>query len=96
MVEIWRWPKASLSASLMACMETPRRPAVSRSTFTITRRPPSWASDTTSRKAGEERSFSVSLADQVATSFSSLPTSVYWYCARLMRVLICTSCTGWK
>src|SRR5262252_3767160 len=35
MVEIWRWPKASLSASLTACMEMPRRPAVSRSTRTI-------------------------------------------------------------
>jgi hypothetical protein len=50
----------------------------------------------TSRKAGDKRSFSVRRAAQVATSFSSLPTSVYWNCARLMRVLICTSCTGWK
>ena len=62
----------------------------------MARRPPSWASETTSRSTGEVRSFSARRADQVATSFSSLPTSVYWYCARLMRVLICTSCTGWK
>ena len=96
MVEIWRWPKASLSASLTACMETPSRPAISRSTLTIARRPPSWASLTTSRSTGEPRSLSVSLADQVATSLASLPTSVYWYCARLARVLIWMSCTGWK
>ena len=33
MVEIWRWPKASLSASLIACIDTPRRLAISRSTL---------------------------------------------------------------
>ena len=83
MVEICRWPKASFSASLIACMETPRRPAVSRSTLTRARRPPSCASDTTSRSTGDLRSFSTSLADHVETSSASLPTSVYWYCARL-------------
>ena len=96
MVEIWRWPKASLSASLTACMEMPSRLAVSRSTLTIARRPPSWASETTSRSTGALRSFSASLVDQVATSLASLPTSVYWYWARLVRVLIWMSCTGWK
>ena len=62
----------------------------------MARRPPSWASETTSRSTGEDLRCSASLVDQVATSFSSLPTSVYWYWARLMRVLICTSWTGWK
>ena len=42
------------------------------------------------------RSFSTRRADQSETSSVLLPTSVYWNCARLARVLICTSCTGWK
>jgi hypothetical protein len=96
MVEIWRWPKASLRASLTACMETARRPAVSRSTLTKARNPPSWASDTTSRSTGALRSLSTRLADQRETSLVLAPTKVYWNWARLARVEICTSCTGWK
>ena len=38
----------------------------------------------------------VSLAAQSSTSFASVPVSVYWYCARLSRVEIWMSCTGWK
>ncbi len=36
-----RWPNASLSVSLMTCIEMPRRPAFSRSTLMSARRPPS-------------------------------------------------------
>ena len=97
MVEIWRWPKASLSASLTACMETPRRPAVSRSTSTM-------RAQAAVLRLGDDvaqcrRACAASRRSrgaQVATSAASLPTSVYWYCARLMRVLIWMSCTGWK
>jgi len=78
----------------MACMDTPRRPAISRSTLTKARRPPSWVSETTSRRISVVRSFATSLAAHCATSSVLLPTSVYWNCARLARVLICTSCTG--
>ena len=35
MVEICRWPKASLSVSVTLCMETPSRPASPRSTSTM-------------------------------------------------------------
>ena len=80
----------------MACIETPSRPAVSRSTLTKARKPPSCASDTTSRSTGEMRSFSTRRADHSETSSALLLTSVYWYWARLARVLIWMSCTGWK
>ena len=35
MVEICRWPNASFSVSMMVCIETPSRPATSRSTWTF-------------------------------------------------------------
>ena len=46
----------------MFCMEMPRRAAVSRSTCTMARKPPSWASETTSRSTGEARKRSVVVA----------------------------------
>ena len=42
------------------------------------------------------RSRSVSRSDHMMTSSALVPTRVYWYCARLARVLIWMSCTGWK
>ena len=51
MVEIWRCPNASLNVSMMVCMETPRRPAVSRSTSTCNRKPSFCASEATSSLA---------------------------------------------
>ncbi len=45
---------------------------------------------------GSARSRSASFSDQSVTSAASVPVSVYWYCARLDRVLIWMSCTGWK
>ncbi len=80
----------------MLCMETPSRPACSRSTSTFTRGPPSCASEATSRSAGSPRSLRASLSAHSSTSAASLPTSVYWYCARLERVEIWMSWVAWK
>ena len=68
MVEIWRWPKASLSVSLIACIETPSRPAVSRSTLTSMRSPPSCASEATSSRRGSWRNCRASLSAHSVTS----------------------------
>ena len=96
MVEICRWPKASLSVSVIACMETPSRPAFSRSISICRRGPPSCASEATSNSAGARRSAAVSLPAHSITSSRSVDTSVYWYCARLARVEIWMSCVAWK
>ena len=77
MVEICRWPKASLSVSMTVCIETPSRPAISRSTCTFRRKPLSCASEATSRRIADERSFCASRAAQSPTSFGSVPVSVY-------------------
>ncbi len=53
---------------LIACMETPSRPAVSRSTCTSTRKPPSCASEATSRSSGAARSSATSVLAQWPTS----------------------------
>ena len=45
---------------------------------------------------GEVCSFSASRSAHRLTSAALVPVSVYWYCARLMRVAIWMSCTGWK
>ena len=50
----------------------------------------------TSLSDGDRASSAASLVVHSATSPASVLTSVYWYCARLVRVAICTSCTGWK
>ena len=77
MVEICRWPNASLSVSLITCIEMPSRPAFSRSTLMKARRPPSCASEDTSRSVGFARSASTSWSDHLATSAASVATSVY-------------------
>ena len=96
MVEIWRWPKASPSVSTTVCIDTPSRPAVSRSVSTIMRSPLSCASEATSSSSGEALSRAASRAAQRPTSAASLPVSVYWNWPRLERVEIWMSCTGWK
>ena len=82
--------------SVTVCMEMPRRLAASRSTSTSMRRPPSCASEATSRSIGFVRRRAANLSDHSMTSFESAAVSVYWYCARLARVLIWISCTVWK
>ena len=77
MVEIWRWPKASLKVSTMVCMEMPSRPAVSRSTSTFRRKPSFCASEATSCMIADERSFCASFDAQSSTSCTSVPVSVY-------------------
>ena len=96
MVEICRWPNASLSVSLTICIEMPSRPAFSRSTLMNVRRPRACTSEATSRSSGECCSCWARRSPQISTSLVSVPTSVYWYCARLRRVPIWMSCTGWK
>ena len=72
MVEIWRWPKALLSASLTACMEMPRRPAVSRSTLTNSAQAAVLGLGATSRSTGDALQLLGQLAlDQVETSLAS-------------------------
>ena len=51
---------------------------------------------TAARGAERCRRFSASRPDHRLTSSASLPVSVYWNCARLIRVEIWMSCTGWK
>ena len=55
----------------MACMETPSRPAVSRSTLTKARKPPSWASETISRNM----SATAQLLDQACRPTAQPPRS---------------------
>src|SRR3569623_2938793 len=79
MVEICRWLKASFSVSLTACSETPSWPARWRSTFSAARKPPSCASEDTSRKIGLRRSSFTSALDHFTTSSRSVPgISVYF------------------
>ena len=64
---------------------------------TCSRKPSFCASEATSRSIRRPLAAAcVSLAAQSSTSFASVPVSVYWYCARLSRVEIWMSCTGWK
>ena len=96
MVEIWRWPYALFSVSLTACTDTPSRAAFSRSIFTNSRAPPSCASEATSRNSGSRPICAASLLAHSVTSAELVPVRLYWNCARLLRVVICTSCTDWN
>ena len=77
MVETCRWPKASYSVSSMACVSTFRREACSRSTSTLTCKPPDCWSEATSESAGLLRNTVSSFGAHSDSSSTSASVSVY-------------------
>ncbi len=96
MVEIWRWPKASYSASSMALTLTPRREAVSRSMLKYTCRPRFCRSLATSISSGWSLSASVSLGVHSSSRAASGDSRLNWNWVRLTRSSMVRSCTGWR
>ncbi len=94
MVVTWRWPKASYSASSMACTGTPSREARSRWISSFRYRPSVCCSVVTSASSGRAFSAAISFGVHSASSLASRLRSPYWYWVRAMRLSICRSCTG--
>ena len=88
MVEICRCPNESYSVSWIACIDTPRRIAASRSTLTKVRKPFSCWSDATLRSTGTVASLASNFGAQADSSTASVSISVYWNWVRLIRAPI--------
>ncbi len=94
MVEIWRWPKASYSASAMSAALMPRRAAAVRSISSQAWLPCSARSLATSSSCGCCCRCETSRGVHSASASMSGLDRLNWYWVRLMRSSIDNSCTG--
>ncbi|MNV22477.1 hypothetical protein D3C71_1134520 [compost metagenome] len=94
MVEIWRWPNASYSASATASTLMPRRAAATRSISTCACRPWSCRSLATSARAADCCRWASNRGVHCASWSLSGLVRVNWYWVRLIRSSMPSSCTG--